>query len=988
MSNLRRIARSCVCFLPLLALAPVPALAQPVTAAAAKAPAAAAPAAAPGPWLYRGSDVPQDKEWVLGELFNGLRYAVRKNGVPPGQVSIRILIDAGSLYESDSERGYAHLIEHLVFRESRYLGDGEAIPRWQRLGATFGSDTNAETSPTQTVFKLDLPDASIESLDESFKLLSGMITAPALSEANLKADVPIVLAEMRERGGPQMRMFDAMQRTFYQGQLLAERQPIGLEATLKAATAQSVRAFHSRWYRPERAIIVVAGDADPAILSGLVKKYFAEWKGVGKAAPSPSFGDPLAPASVAPAVPAAEAPAAETPVGGVRVLVEPDMPRGLTYGILRPWRQVSDTVVYNQGLMVDALAQAIINRRLEARARGGGSFLLAQVNQEDVSRSVDGTFVTVTPLENDWQGALRDVRAVIADALANPPTQDEIDREVAEMEVAFQVPVEQKSLRPGTQLADEIVKAVDIRETVAAPDDVLGIFRSSIPLFTPDAVLARTRTLFSGTVTRAIYVTPKAGEGDDAALQLAMTSAVKPDGSSRLATASLRFDDMPPIGKPGKLKGVVGTGLLGIEQVEFANGVKALIWPVKDEPGRVAVKVRFGGGYRSFAPGDGPYIALGEMALVGSGQGTLGQEELDRIATGRKLGYDFQIGDGAFTFSSETRPSDIADQLYLFAGKFAQPRWDKNPVLRAKAAMRIQYEAYGASPQGVLERDLRYLQRANDPRFQTPTPAEVEKATPDGFRQVWQQALNTGPIEVQVYGDFDRTAVLAALQTTFGALPKRSPLPKAMAAAGAGFPAARDKPVMLTHRGDANQAAAVISWPTGGGSAGISESRHLEVLSQLFGNRLLDAMREKMGASYAPQVYSSWPVDLTSGGTISALAQLQPGSVPVFFDTAREIAADLIARPPSADELSRVTEPLRQQVTRAATGSAFFMYQLEGATQDPARFAALRSLLNDYTQVTPQQMQALASRYLAPEKGWQLAVVPEAAAPAVPAAAR
>jgi len=106
------------------------------------------------PWLYRGSDVPQDPAWTFGELPNGLRYAVRHNGVPPDQVSIRIRIDAGSLYESEAERGYAHLIEHLTFRESKYLKEGEAIPIWQRLGATFGSDTNAETTPTQTVYKL------------------------------------------------------------------------------------------------------------------------------------------------------------------------------------------------------------------------------------------------------------------------------------------------------------------------------------------------------------------------------------------------------------------------------------------------------------------------------------------------------------------------------------------------------------------------------------------------------------------------------------------------------------------------------------------------------------------------------------------------------------------------------------------------------------------------------------------------------------------
>ncbi|MFA7587976.1 MAG: insulinase family protein, partial [Novosphingobium sp.] len=756
------------------------------------------------------------------------------------------------------------------------------------------------------------------------------------------------------------------QRTFFAGQPLADRSPIGTVATLQGATAESVRAFHQRWYRPERMVVIVAGDADPATLSGLVRQHFGSWKVPGKPTPSPSFGDPVAPKATN-----------ANPVGEAQVIVEPDFPRTVTYSILRPWRQVNDTIVYNQGLMTDALAQAIINQRLEARARTGGSYLVAQVGQQDISRSADVTQVSVTPLADDWRVALRDVRAVIADALAQPPSQDEIDRAVAEMEVAYQVPVEQRPLLRGAKLADDLVQAVDIRETVASPEDVLAIFRKSVPLFTPARVLDHTRKLFDGVVTRAVYVTPSAGEASAEALQLAMREAVTPDATARLDTAPVSFADMPAIGEPGPIAAIRPTGLVGIEQVDFGNGVKAMIYPTSDEPGRVAVKVRFGGGYRSFHAKDAPYVALGEMALVGSGVATLGEAELERISTGRKLGFQFEIDDAAFQFAADTREADLADQLYLFAAKFALPRWDANPVLRAKAAARIQYDAFGASPQGVIQRDLKFLQRDRDPLFRMPTPAEIEAITPEGFRSVWQPALATGPIEVQIYGDFNRTNAIAALQRTFGALPVRPPLPAGTAPATARFPAPGAEPVVLTHRGDADQAAALVSWKTGGGMAGIRESRQLEILTQVFSNRLLQAMREKSGASYAPQVYSTWPVDLDSGGTINAIAQIEPGSVPTFLATAKEIAADLIARPPSLDELARVTEPLRQQITRAATGSAFFMYQLEGATADPSRIAAIRTLLPDYSQTTPAAMQALAARYLAPDKAWELVVMPE-----------
>ena len=957
-----RRTRAAFLFLAILlsgsALAAPPVLAK----APAKAPVKAAPASVP--WLYRGSDVPQDKEWIFGVLPNGLRYAVRHNGVPPGQVSVRVLVDAGSLYETEPQRGYAHLIEHLTFRDSKYLKAGEAIPAWQRLGATFGSDTNAETSPTQTVYKLDIPDISTAKLDETFRLLSGMITAPIFTPVGVKTEVPIVLAEMRERSGPQTRIVDGTRALFFAGQPLGSRSPIGTEETLNAATPERVKAFHDAWYRPDNAVVVVAGDADPAELVQRIKTWFGTWKGTGKRPPQPDFGAPKPPVGGDPA----------NPVGDAKVMVEPDLPRVFNYAILRPWRQVRDTIAYNQGLMVDRLGLAIINRRLEGRARAGGSYLSASVEQQRLSRSADATLVTVTPLTDDWKSAVKDVRAVIADALATPPSEEEIAREIAEFDVAFKVPVETQETLAGSKVADDITDAVDIRETVANPDTVYKIFRSSIPLFTPAAVLEHTRKEFAGTVIRPVLITPNAADGTEADVRTALLTPVAPSSGSRLAASSLSFKDLPAIGTPGALTNAEGTGLLGIERIELSNGVKALLWSNEAEPGRIIVRVHFGGGYAVIDPKDAVYGPLGETALMDTGFGNVGREELDRLSTGRKLSLDFDIDDTFFKMSADTRPADLADQLYLFAAKLAMPRWDANPVIRAKAAARLAYESTNASAASVLQRDVPWLLKDGDPRYATPNPAEIGKATPEGFRRVWSTLLKQGPIEVDLFGDFNRDEAIAALERTFGALPARDPLPKT------GFAPKVPEPVgdalTLTHHGDSNTAAALVAWPTGGGSAGVHESRQLELLAQVFNNRLFDAMREKIGASYAPQVASTWPLDTPSGGYVAATTQLRPGDLPAFFAATDTIAADLAASPPSADEMARVVEPMKQLITRASTGNGFYMYQLEGGALEPEKFTEIRSILSDYSRITPQGIQALAQRYLKADKAWRLKVVP------------
>lgn len=920
------------------------------------------------PWIYRGTDIPRDKGWLFGELPNGLRYAVRHNEVPPGQVSIRIRIDAGSLNELDSERGYAHLIEHLTFRESKYLANAQAIPTWQRLGARLGADTNAITSPTDTVYKLDLPDANAAKLDETVKLLSGMIREPALSEANIAAEVPIVLAEKREGSGPSKRFADATSELFYKGQLLAQRSPAGTDEALLGATSAKLKSFHQSWYRPENAVVVISGDGNAQDFAALIERWFSDWAPPGAHVAAPDLGKPKAPAGADPA----------NPVGDTKVVVEPDLPRGIIVGIMRPWGKPTDNLEYNRELMIDRVAQAIVNRRLEARARAGGSYVLADVDRQEIGRSANGTFINITPLGADWKAALQDVRGVIADALASPPTQAEIDREVAEMDVSFANFYEQRINQPGSKLADDLVEAVDIRESVASPETFLTVFRDMRARFTPQAVFEHTKSLFAGTVTRAILLTPEAADASkEPALRQALIDPVSAASNSRLAAQDVSFDKLPRIGEPQQPVTREPLGILEIEQQDFANGVHALVWRTENEPGRVTVRVRFGSGYRAFSQKDAPYISLGQTALVASGVGPLDANALDVIATGRKLGFQFEIDDGTFRLEAETRKEDLADQLYLFAAKLALPRWDERPVERAKSLNALGYDSLNADPMSVINRDLDYIIDNKDARFGTPTPDELQKATAAGFRKVWEPLLKQGPVEVMVFGDIDPAAASEALAKTFGALPKREPIPAEALARMVDFAPLPPEPVVLYHHGDPDQAAAVVTWRLGGGVDGLPVSRELEVLGEVFSNRLLDAMREAAGASYTPFVTSSWPVDVESGGRMMAIAQMKPEMVPQFFAVADRIAADLAATGPTADEIERVTEPFKQLLNRVVNGHVFWMNIVEGSTTDPRRLDQMSSLMADYTETTPERMRQLAQQFLPAGQGLRVAVIPQ-----------
>jgi len=228
-----------------------------------------------------------------------------------------------------------------------------------------------------------------------------------------------------------------------------------------------------------------------------------------------------------------------------------------------------------------------------------------------------------------------------------------------------------------------------------------------------------------------------------------------------------------------------------------------------------------------------------------------------------------------------------------------------------------------------------------------------------------------------VFGDMSADDAIAATAASFGALKKRPVRKVSITQASPKGVAPTPVPLVRTHRGAKEQAAAVLAWPTGGGLGNIYEARKLELLASIFNDRMFTQLREEEGASYSPSVDSSWPTGLESGGSFIVTSQLKPEGFDRFFAISKGIAADLAARPVSADELARVINPLHESISRASSGNMFWMSQLTGATRDPRKITALQSLVTDYLKITPAEIQQAARKWLVPQNALQFEVKPE-----------
>ncbi|MBW0007182.1 MAG: insulinase family protein, partial [Sphingomonas sp.] len=171
----------------------------------------------PGRWAQDYTGRKADPAVRFGTLPNGLRYAIQHNTTPSEGVAMRLRIGSGSLQERDDEQGFAHFLEHMAFRGSTNVADGEAVRMLERQGLKFGPDTNATTLPDETVFMFNFPKGDATAVDTGLKLFRETAERLNLSQSAIDAEKGVILSEERVRDTVQFRMVKATLASILEG---------------------------------------------------------------------------------------------------------------------------------------------------------------------------------------------------------------------------------------------------------------------------------------------------------------------------------------------------------------------------------------------------------------------------------------------------------------------------------------------------------------------------------------------------------------------------------------------------------------------------------------------------------------------------------------------------------------------------------------------------------------------------------------------------
>src|SRR3954466_15680281 len=151
------------------------------------------------PFPQETSDLKADPSVRFGTLPNGLRYAVMPNREPQGRASMRLFVNVGSLKENDDQRGLAHFLEHMAFNGSSHYPPGTLVEFFQRMGMSFGGDTNANTNFDRTVYMLELAHSDDAAITEGLRVLSDDAGGLLLGDEEINKERGVILSEKRAR---------------------------------------------------------------------------------------------------------------------------------------------------------------------------------------------------------------------------------------------------------------------------------------------------------------------------------------------------------------------------------------------------------------------------------------------------------------------------------------------------------------------------------------------------------------------------------------------------------------------------------------------------------------------------------------------------------------------------------------------------------------------------------------------------------------------
>ncbi|MEP2777442.1 MAG: insulinase family protein [Luteolibacter sp.] len=926
------------------------------------APKTTAEAVAPIPWPSEASDIPADPKAVFGNLPNGFRYMILPNEEPPNRLSVRLHIDAGSLMEDDDQRGLAHFLEHMVFNGTENFEDANALIKEMRgRGIAFGAHVNAYTSFDETVYMLDLPDVKPSTLDLCFGIMRDFGDGALLSAEEIDAERGVILSEKRSRDSVDFRIMEEQFNTLLPGSLVPARFPIGTEEVIESAPRERFLDFYNSYYIPRRMTFVVVGNVDTAAMVKRITETFGGMTNPENPGDEPDLGEVKLPEGIEPSV------FSDAELSSTEVSVN----------LVRPYEPKPDTRETRTAKFPIAIAHSIIGRRFDRLAKQEGSPIRdGSASKFEFVNALEFGSVSVTAADDRWREAVPILEQEFRRALEHGFTEAELSEAKANLLNAYQEAVKRKDTRNSDTLATAIAGAVNDNTVFSTPETNLEIASAALEGITPEMVHQAFTSFWEAPGYHLVLSTKDASEEDTAILATLYNDssgiAVEPPAAREIVPFA--YTDF---GTPGKVATTVEVPDLGVTQITLANNIRINLKPTDFEKNRIGVVARIGNG-KLTQPKDMPLLdAFARTIFDGGGLGQHSNDELSEILAGRNVSASLSIGEDAFMLSGATTPDDQLLQLQLMVASMTDPGYRPEALWQFQKSIPDLYQSLKHTASGPMKEMDAWL-HGGDFRYTLPTQTELSAYSIPDVEKWLTPELESGYLELTVVGDFEKDKLLTDILATFGTLPERAiePAAETLNSRTMEFPtppAEKSYP----YESKIETAIATAIWPTDGMRGNIPQFRRLNVLTDIFGDRLRAEIREKLGASYSPNAGATGDDALENFGYLVGQAIGKPDDIPLLLDTMQNIAAELAETGATQEELDGALAPILSSLEKTLRENSYWLGTVLPRSQaEPFRLDLARQRDEDYQSINLEEINTLAKKYFPKENLLRISVLP------------
>jgi zinc protease len=943
---------------------PLLAVATPMAAKSQPAPPQGATRTAP--WNSEKSDLPADESIIYGRLPNGLRYAIRPNNRPQNQVLVRMAFDFGSAAEADDEQGLAHFIEHMAFNGTTNVPEGEMVKMLERLGLAFGADTNASTGYTMTDYRLDLPKADPALIERALFLMRETASEIVFDPAAVDRERGVVIAEMRQRESFQFQSVRALQKLFYPDSFYSTRYPIGTKDVLETAPAERLKALYKKWYTPDRARIVVVGPVDPVAIEREIARKFGDWAGSGAA-----LGE-------------IDRCKFDTDRRGESGLfIHPEVNEALQIERIIPDKLRPDNFESNLLAFKMNVASSIIQDRLARKSRkedipylsGGTTFAAGFCDQyARVGMSVVGK-------DGSWQTLLPIVEQTVRQATDYGFSNQEVAEQIKRLDAAFANARASEATNSSSFYANMLTRLDD--DIISSAEQQQRIWLQIRPFVTADAVSQEFTYWFGQMNDPMLFLSTRKGDGLEKqkladAFAASRSAAVQPPTARQ--EQGWAYNDFGPAATVVEDNRIAD---LGIRTVRLSNNVLLNLKKTDFEADRIRWSVRIDGGSLLW-PMDRQYLtSFMNGSYAGGGLGKYDSDDLRAALAGSTAQPMLYSATDHFGGSGAVVAKDLERQMQLMAAFLTDAGKREEAVRLFRRGLPEWYSRLDATPQSALSAAVGRILSGDDPRFMVPDQKGLEGADFAALDEVLGDALTHNRLEIGLTGAIDEEAAIAIVAKTLGALPARK-------AEAADFSEARKTQWSsatgnhdIAHRGEANQLAWRRVWTTTDDSDSRLEDA-MDIFAKIARIRLLDELREKLGATYGASAYSDMSSIYPGRGTFGVSTEGDPKDLAAIEAAVDAVMAELLAGPVSADLFERARKPTLEAYADWKKQNGTWSGLTAQAQSDPDRLQRFRIGEEQFRSITADEVWKAAQQLLGGKQAYTFRALPTKTEPNAP----